>query len=845
MITKTLFASLLLCIQTTSFGQTQFWSDTFEDTGAPSSGSRTPSTSFSCGSPATAYFMRTDNTGINLQNGTYSNYEGSKFWAGEDIDKGPTCTNGSLTDAQQVTWSGINITGKTGLSVKGLFAADPIGSFQGSDWGAAQDKMEVEYRIDGGTWIKIIAFYAIAANSSSGSTGGLYLETTGDLLGDGPGLTYSFAEFSALITGTGSTLDLRVNCFANATAVQEIAFDNIRLYESPAASAPSVTTSSISVFTSSSATMGGNITATGGANITERGIYWSLINGFANGAGTKVSTMGDWSSTGAFSQSVTDLSPNTTYYVKAFATNSAGTSYGDQVSFTTNIGELTWDGSENTNWHTADNWDGGLVPDGNYNVTIPAGLTNYPALYMAGECNNLTIESSETSSSSLKGQFNLTVNGTTTIERYLTGDAWHIVSSPAPGQTISSFLSANSNVPSQNVSETIYRGMMDYNEPNNDWNTFFLNTDQTGDLTAGKGFSLRTDANGVVAFTGTLATGTVNTMVARTENYGWNCVGNPYPSAIFINQDADFEVNFIDINANNLDDSYGAIYLWEETNNAYTIIDQSETAFYAQPGQGFFVKVKTDATQVQFITDMQTALHPDAAFKSGITELPEVKLTATMGEKNSTTRIKFNDKTTVGLDFGYDAGIFKTGFDVYTKLVEDNGVDFSLQSLPLTDIRSFEIPVGVDIKSGGEISFSLEKNDFPTDMIPVLNDKLTGTHFVFNSEEDIYITTITEDTKGYGRFTLTFSSTTAINLLNNGSHFRAWYNNGYVSIAGEIKGKSEVSVYDVRGKKIATGKPGYSNQNRIKVPQSADGIYLVRIKDATRSEILKVVITEN
>lgn len=85
--------------------QTQFWSDTFEDTGAPSSGSRTPSTSFSCGSPkATAYFMRTDVASLNLQIGTYSNYEGSKIWAGEDIDKGETCINGSISANQQVTW---------------------------------------------------------------------------------------------------------------------------------------------------------------------------------------------------------------------------------------------------------------------------------------------------------------------------------------------------------------------------------------------------------------------------------------------------------------------------------------------------------------------------------------------------------------------------------------------------------------------------------------------------------------------------------------------------------------------------------------------------------------------
>jgi hypothetical protein len=96
-----------------------------------------------------------------------------------------------------------------------------------------------------------------------------------------------------------------------------------------------VTTQAVTDITKTTATGNGNITALGGANVTERGIYYSTTDGFANGTGTKVSTTGNWSSTGAFTQAITGLSLNTTYYVKAFATNSNGTAYGSQVSFTT------------------------------------------------------------------------------------------------------------------------------------------------------------------------------------------------------------------------------------------------------------------------------------------------------------------------------------------------------------------------------------------------------------------------------------------------------------------------------------------------------------------------------
>ncbi|MBN2636892.1 MAG: T9SS type A sorting domain-containing protein [Prolixibacteraceae bacterium] len=438
----------------------------------------------------------------------------------------------------------------------------------------------------------------------------------------------------------------------------------------------------------------------------------------------------------------------------------------------------------------------------------------------------------------------LIVNGTSTgdviYKRYLSGNAWHMVSSPAPGGTISDFLSANTNVPTSGS----YRGMMDYDESINTWNTFFLNS-EPGNLTSGKGFSLRTDADGTVTFIGSLATGTVNTTVARTDNFGWNCVGNPYSSAIFINDAADADDNFIDLNSANLDESYASVYVWEEGSDAYSIIALGDAAFYAQPGQAFMVKANTGKTSVQFTTAMQTH-QPSAAFKSGTVVSPEIRLTATMNEKERTTRIKFNDAMTTSLDVGYDAGVFKTGFDIYTKLIEDNGVDFGLQSLPLSDIESYEIPVGVNIKESGEISFSLNKENFPQDMIPVLTDNQTGEHFAFTKEGNVYTTTTSSETNGYGRFTLTFSSVTGVeDLLSTPQTYRAWYSNGQITISGETKGKATAEIYDLQGRKLAIHQLKNTNLNRIEAPQGSTGIYLLRIKDSGRTEVLKVVSTVN
>ena len=73
------FAMLLCLFYIGGNAQTQFWSDTFEDAGAPSSGVRTPSVAeFICPSTNT-YYKRVDLASISLQNGTYSNIQGTKF----------------------------------------------------------------------------------------------------------------------------------------------------------------------------------------------------------------------------------------------------------------------------------------------------------------------------------------------------------------------------------------------------------------------------------------------------------------------------------------------------------------------------------------------------------------------------------------------------------------------------------------------------------------------------------------------------------------------------------------------------------------------------------------------
>ena len=96
-------------------------------------------------------------------------------------------------------------------------------------------------------------------------------------------------------------------------------------------SVPTLTTTSVSGITQTAAVSGGNITNGGGAEVTARGVCWS-IHTVPVIADSKTSNgIGE----GAFTSNITGLTGNTKYYVRAYATNSEGTGYGQELSFTT------------------------------------------------------------------------------------------------------------------------------------------------------------------------------------------------------------------------------------------------------------------------------------------------------------------------------------------------------------------------------------------------------------------------------------------------------------------------------------------------------------------------------
>jgi len=146
-------------------------------------------------------------------------------------------------------------------------------------------------------------------NTSDGTGTGTF---TSNLTGLSPGTVYYVRAYASNEAGTA---------YGN-----EVTFTSL-------VQLPVVTTTPAGSITTTSAVTGGNVLSDGGAPVTTRGVCWSANTNPT----TADNTMSSGSGTGVFISSLTSLSPGTLYYVRAYATNSAGTAYGNQISFFTRV----------------------------------------------------------------------------------------------------------------------------------------------------------------------------------------------------------------------------------------------------------------------------------------------------------------------------------------------------------------------------------------------------------------------------------------------------------------------------------------------------------------------------
>jgi len=138
-------------------------------------------------------------------------------------------------------------------------------------------------------------------------------------------------SFTSSLTGlsTGTTYYVR----AYATTAQATSYGEEMTFTTMNG-IPTVSTAEVTDITATTATCGGTIATDGGLAITARGVCWST----SHNPTLSDSHTTDGSGTGSFTSSLTGLSASTTYYVRAYASNSLVTIYGGEQSFTTEAG---------------------------------------------------------------------------------------------------------------------------------------------------------------------------------------------------------------------------------------------------------------------------------------------------------------------------------------------------------------------------------------------------------------------------------------------------------------------------------------------------------------------------
>lgn len=166
--------------------------------------------------------------------------------------------------------------------------------------------------------------------------------------GSAGGVASKTGDFQSNISGLKPSTKYNIRAYIstiylnnNSPTISDTKYGEVKSFTTPPLSKPTVATAVVSSITPTTATCGGNVTDEGVATVTSLGVCYST----SHNPTTADSLTSTGTGTGSFTSSITALTANTTYYVRAYATNCDGTAYGDQINFTTldftNCGTVT------------------------------------------------------------------------------------------------------------------------------------------------------------------------------------------------------------------------------------------------------------------------------------------------------------------------------------------------------------------------------------------------------------------------------------------------------------------------------------------------------------------------
>jgi len=468
-------------------------------------------------------------------------------------------------------------------------------------------------------------------------------------------------------------------------------------------------------------------------------------------------------------------------------------------------------------------------------MTINGALTNNGSKTAF----QITSDEAQTGSLIIAG----TASGDVTVQRFLTHDKWHYIS----GQTNISgnFDGLNMGLIGGVDKDQFYRWeeSLNWGGKIGVWVDILNGPDGNNSTMGSEGFidcrgyaiNYITDDE-VLNLSGVPFTTSQDITITKTSGStfeGTNLVGNPFSSSIAINSNAQATNNFLDQNTGALDDNFEAIYIWNEsadwngTSNAdYLTVNNSSNATFVTPGQAFMVRAANNNATINLNTNIRA--HGSATFYKNSSQFdsPFLELYVNNSDNHgNSTIVTFLPGMTLGLDPSYDAGKMKGNPNIalYTKLVEDNGVDFAIQALPDLNIVEFVIPIGVDVTKTSVFEFSVYQ-----ELLGEYNIVLEDRHnsIFTNLRWDNYYAEISES--GTGRFYLHFKEATAIKDGTPETNINIKYLDGKIMINNPDHERGMINLVNTSGQVLARMQMTRGEVQEFGISQPK-GIYIISV----------------
>lgn len=567
---------------------------------------------------------------------------------------------------------------------------------------------------------------------------------------------------------------------------------------------------------------------------------------------------------------------------------------GNPRSGTTDIGAyeyislvFTWQGDDTSNptmWNDPDNWDSGIVPSGNENVTIPSGLSNYPVGsasqdYTIGSGKQMIIEAGArltlndlTNNGTLKlnhdaidfaslilNSYTRGSGGTEEIQLYLSGGGsvleedykWHYISSPVSSLSTDIFTGITLNLAQfaeGRPSTSLMQGWVAYDG-------YVYSSGQTNgptfsSLTPGKGYDYFHDTDKNYTFSGLLNTSGVIMPLSYSgipvTMHGFNLLGNPFSSGL---------------NWDNIVDGVYGTYPSNTSKGLYFTRNNDQCSYIAgvgipsdvtgiiPPMQGFFTKTYSTGNSITLPAEARTHNNIHQRYK-GDNIIPLVRLALYEDtESNDETVVRFDEKALAELDNDFDAVkmfLSSEKTSIHTRL---DDTDFAINGLPYPpDESAVEIPVVVNVISNSMHKISSTQLQGLDNYNVILKDKLTGYTADLKATPDLTFSAPPETISD--RFVLIVKYITTgydapVVRINEFNIYHAYNFINIETIADDWAGKTgSVRVLDMTGKRISESLNVEFNKNSLIQIQSprGKGLYLVEIGSGKDRYVGKIII---